>query len=188
EPYFSSGDEYEDETELVEWGVTPILHYDPIGRNIQTDLPNGTLRRVEFDAWKQITSDENDTVLESDWYAYRQTLDPSNPEYIAAQAAAKHADTPAEAHVDTLGRVFLAIANNGSKGLYETTTELDIKGNPVAVKDARGNTVIQYTYDLVAQTLHTNSMDAGERWMLLDAVKNPIRRWDSREQTFRTKY
>jgi hypothetical protein len=34
--------EYEDEADLVESGVTPILHYDPLGRLIRTDLPNGS--------------------------------------------------------------------------------------------------------------------------------------------------
>ncbi len=49
EPFFSSTYEYEDETELVEWGVTPVLRYDALGRLIRTDLPNGTFSRVEFD-------------------------------------------------------------------------------------------------------------------------------------------
>ena len=31
EPFFSSTEEYEDEEDLVQWGVTPILHYDPLG-------------------------------------------------------------------------------------------------------------------------------------------------------------
>src|SRR5262249_30869381 len=32
EPFFTATHEYEDEQELVEWGVTPILRYDPLGR------------------------------------------------------------------------------------------------------------------------------------------------------------
>jgi len=42
EPFFSATFEYEAEAELTEWGVTPILRYDPVGRLVRTDLPDGT--------------------------------------------------------------------------------------------------------------------------------------------------
>ncbi|XXT23852.1 hypothetical protein WME94_20155 [Sorangium sp. So ce429] len=77
------------------WGVTPILRYDPLGRLIQTDLPNGTSSRVVFDAWKQTSHDPNDTVLKSAWYAARQALPTGDPERRAADLAAAHAGTPA---------------------------------------------------------------------------------------------
>ncbi len=67
EPFFSSTHEYEEETELVEWGVTPVLRYDALGRLIRTDLPNGTFSKVEFDPWKQTTFDPNDNVAPSIW-------------------------------------------------------------------------------------------------------------------------
>ena len=38
---------------------------------IRVDNPNGTYRTVEFDPWHQVSSDENDTVLASAWYAAR---------------------------------------------------------------------------------------------------------------------
>ena len=38
---------------LVEQGVTALNHYDPLGRLIRTDLPNGTFSRVAFDPWQQ---------------------------------------------------------------------------------------------------------------------------------------
>ena len=59
----------EDEVELIEWGVTPVLQYDPLSRNIRTDLPNGTFRTVDFDPWQVTTHDENDNVIASDWWA-----------------------------------------------------------------------------------------------------------------------
>ncbi|WP_438021585.1 toxin TcdB middle/C-terminal domain-containing protein [Sorangium sp. So ce315] len=126
EPFFSATEEYEDETELVEWGVTPILRYDPLGRLIRTDLPNGTFSRVEFDAWKQASHDPNDTVLESAWYAARQALAAGDPERRAAELAAAHAGTPAVSHLDALGRVFRAVADNGAEGQYVTRSTLDM--------------------------------------------------------------
>lgn len=129
EPYFSSTDEDEAEAELVEWGVTPVLQYEPLGRNVRTDLPNGTLRRVEFDAWQQSTWDEKDTVLDSDWYAARISGQLGHPEQRAAHLTEAHAGTPAGVQLDALGRVFLALADNGARGLQETRTELDVHGN-----------------------------------------------------------
>jgi len=107
EPFFSSTPAYEDETELVAWGVTPVLRYDALGRLIRTDLPNGTFSKVVFDAWKQTTYDPNDTVAESLWYQARSGLDPvSDPDGRAAALAVAHNDTPGVAHLDALGRTF----------------------------------------------------------------------------------
>ncbi|MCU0543439.1 MAG: toxin [Oscillatoriaceae cyanobacterium Prado104] len=198
EPFFSATHRYETERDLVEWGVTPIIHYDPLERVIRTDLPNGTFSKVEFDAWQQITWDENDTVLESEWYVDRASPNPSNPEpgdrgMRAAWLAAKHANTPAVAHLDTLARTFLTIADNGlatdgTTQKYETRVELDIEGNQRSVTDALGRKVMVYDYDLLGHQIRQRSMDAGVRWMLNNVAGNPIRMWDSLDRTFSTRY
>ena len=149
EPFFSNSHEYEDETELVEWGVTPILHYDPLGRLMRTDNPNGTFSKVEFGPWQQRSFDENDTVTDSDWYAERINLPSSDPQRRAAELSTQHNNTPAIAHLDTLGRSFLTISDNGSDGQYSTHTELDIEGNPRIVTDARGYPVMHYSYNMI---------------------------------------
>ncbi len=78
-----------------EWGVTSILRYDPLGRLIRTDLPNGTFSKVVFDPWKETRFDPNDTVLESAWYQAWQGLDPINdPKGRAAKLASATATWP----------------------------------------------------------------------------------------------
>src|SRR5262249_716413 len=67
EPYFSPTSDYEDEPSIVMTGVTPILRYDPLGRRVQTDFPDGTFETLSFDAWTEIDADPNDNVLESAW-------------------------------------------------------------------------------------------------------------------------
>lgn len=181
EPYFSATPEYETEQALVERGVTPILHYDPIGRLVRIDNPNGTFSRVEFDAWQQVTWDENDTVLESAWYTERQALDKSDPEYRAAQLAATHANTPGIAYLDVLGRVFLTIADNGPDGKYPTHVTLDIEGNQRVITDARGNQAMVNAFDMLKRKLAIHSMDAGEHEIVQNAVDLPVREWDSFE-------
>ncbi len=198
EPFFSATHRYETERELVEWGVTPIIHYDPLERVIRTDLPNGTFSKVEFDAWQQSTWDENDTVLESGWYADRGSPNPASPEpgnqeTRAAWLAAKHANTPTLAHLDTLARTFLTIADNGlatdgTAQNYETRVELDIEGNQRSVTDALGRKVMVYDYDLLGHPIRQRSMDAGDRWMLNNVAGKPIRKWDSLDRLFSTRY
>lgn len=199
EPFFSSTPAFEDEKDLVETGVTPILHYDPLGRLIRTDNPNGTFSTVEFDPWQQISADENDTVLQSQWYVDRGSPSgpppgPSGPpDTRAAWLAAQHGNTPTVAHFDVLGRVFLRIADNGLDATgapqkYPTRTTLDIQGNPLVVTDPRLNKALIADFDMVKRTLHTKSIDAGERWTLQDVADKPIWAWDSNQNQVQTVY
>jgi len=188
EPFFSSTFQYEDEQELVEWGVTPILHYDPMGRLIRTDNPNGTFSKVEFDAWQQFTWDANDTVLESNWYTIRQGLAGNDPEGRAAQLAAKHANTPGIARLDVLGRTFLTVEDNGPAGKYQTHVKLDIEGNQRVVTDARGNQAMLYDLDMLSNKLHSHSIDSGDHWTLQNVVGHPLRQWNDRSFQVRFVY
>ncbi len=230
EPFFSPTHEYETERELVECGVTPILRYDPLGRLVATLHPNHTYEKVVFDAWHQEVWDVNDTVLQADpkddpdvgdffrrlpdedylptWHESRKDGQEGAAEQDAAHGAAAHANTPGVAHLDTLGRTFLTVADNGldaqgSERHYETRTELDIEGQPLAIIDALNRRVMAYAlrtqppgeperitpgYDIAGIQLYQKSMDAGERWMLHDVAGKPIRAWDSRGHTLRTVY
>lgn len=188
EPFFSDTDEYEAEAELAEWGVTPLLHYDPLGRLTRTDLPNETLRRIEFNPWRQTTRDENDTVLESGWYSARATGTLGPDEQRAAELAAGHADTPTIAYLDARGRAFLASADNGERGMYETRTAFDVQGKVLAVTDALGRMVMRYDHDLLGGVIHSASMDAGERWTLYDVAGKPVYTWNDRGHRLHTTY
>ena len=64
EPYFSTTAGYESADALVKQGLTQVRRYDPLGRLVRTDLPNGTFSKVLFDPWKQTTFDPNDTVTD----------------------------------------------------------------------------------------------------------------------------
>jgi RHS repeat-associated protein len=203
EPFFSADSSYETEVQLVQIGVTPVLRYDPLSRLIRTDLPDGSNSKIEFDPWQQQTWDPNDSLHVTDpvtgavtysrWYNDKNTLAPNDPEYQALKASLPHADTPTTVHLDTLGRAFLSIADNGldangMRQLYPTRVTLDIEGNQLAVTDARGNTVLTADYDQLGRALHTLSPDAGERWMLADVTGKPIRGWDSRGYAVQTTY
>jgi RHS repeat-associated protein len=75
EPWFSDNPDYEFDDRLSMYGVTPVMHYDPLGRLIQTDLPDGTTTKVEFDVWQQKNYDQNDCDINSLHYNTPQILD-----------------------------------------------------------------------------------------------------------------
>jgi RHS repeat-associated protein len=231
EPFFSPTHGYEDELDLVECGVTPILFYDPLERVVATLHPNKTYEKVVFDPWQQATWDVNDTValdpsIDDDvkgffvdaegherlpktkyaptWYNRCQSGSPEAQRAARITLEAQKTDriekrygTPTVAHLDTLGRPFLTVADNGiaadgTRQLYPTHVTLDIEGNPRWITDARGNRVMTYGYDLSgpdedeegeaddSHRIYLKSMDAGERWTLKNVAGNLMREWDSR--------
>ncbi|MFC0773418.1 SpvB/TcaC N-terminal domain-containing protein [Terrimonas alba] len=193
EPFFSTAYAYETEKELVEIGFSSTLYYDALCRSIKTEHSNGTFSQIEFDAWKQLSYDENDTVLESDWYktimqSENFIEEPKDPLKRAAWFTAKHSDTPSEAHLDSLGRVVLSITNNGSNKKYKTRSTLDIENNQLEVIDARRNTVMKFEYDMLGRILHQHSMDSRDRWLFPDAMDRQVYAWDSRDHHFHSEY
>ncbi len=77
EPFFSSTHLYEEEPEMTDTGVTPVLFYDPVERVICTLYPNHTYEKVVFDPWHQKTYDVNDTVT------FDPRTDPDISGYVA---------------------------------------------------------------------------------------------------------
>ncbi len=198
EPYFSVTWLYEDYKELVETGVTPIMYYDAAGRLVKTEMPDGTFSKVEFNSWKQAVYDANDCVLDSDWYKKR--TDNNHPNFIndlkekqAAIKSAKHVNTPQVLHFDTLGRPVLSIDHNkniqtNADEFYHTKVKLDSEGNLRTVTDARNNIVMQYKYDMLGNVVYQLSMDAGQRWLFINILGNPLRTWDERNHEFQYFY
>lgn len=198
EPYFSVNQDYENFKELVETGVTPVMYYDGAGRLVKTAMPDGTFSETLFDSWKKTVNDANDTVLRSDWYAKR--TDNTRPDFIndvkeqqAAAKASKHDSTPNVLHFDTLGKPVLSVEHNRrladhTDEYYYTTADLDVEGNLRKVTDDRGNTVMEYKYDMLGNKVYHKSMDAGQRWLLLNATGNPLRTWDERNHEFQYSY
>ena len=199
EPFFSVSHGFETEKELVESGVTVTQSYDPAGRVVRTDYPDGSLSRSEFSAWHVAAFDRNDTVLESLWHSRRVNReidaellaagkDPAREAQAAMQTEA-HAGTPLTRHFDPLGRPVLDIEHDGLDAgsnpiLYRTTRVVDVTGDLLRVEDARANTSISYSYDMRGRIAAHASMDSGRRWMLDTVLAEPLRSWDERGHEF----
>lgn len=188
EPYFSTTSAYDDEKDMAELGVTAILTYDPPGRVIRTDFPDGSFSKVEFDPWKQLTYDQNDTVIDSAWFKRINPdlllPEPSDPEQRAAWNAAQDYNTPTIAFLDTLGRTIVIQQLLTPATGPVSKSILDIQGNALQVIDANSRAVMSYQYDMLKHALYQNSMDAGERWMLNNTMARPLMKWDQRSQIF----
>ncbi|WP_158538570.1 SpvB/TcaC N-terminal domain-containing protein [Chitinophaga skermanii] len=197
EPYYATSFAYEAHTELVEVGVTPLFYYDAQGRVVKTILPNQTFSYTNYSPWQSETFDPNDTVLESAWYNKRVNRlidteliaagkDPAQ-EQSAAMKAALHAHTPNIQYVDTLGRTVVSEAQVvGTKGIEKlhTTNYFDSNSNLLRTIDARNNTVVNYTYNLLGTCVHVDHVDTGEKWSFFNVNGQLITTWDDRNFTF----
>lgn len=215
EPFFSATHLFESEAEVAMTGVTPLMFYDPPGRVVATLHPDHTYEKVAFNPWRVETWDVNDTVLQADpeddpdvggffsplddaaylptWHQRRIDGELGAAEQAAALRTEGHAGTPDIAHLDTLGRTFLTVADNGpdSSGIerkYETRVRLDIEGNQRAVIDARTRTVMQYYYNMLGRRIQQVGMDTGQRWLLPNVGGHPIKRWDERNHEWTYTY
>ena len=127
----------------------------------------------------------------------------------AADSVKLPAGTPARTILDSPGRAVISIAHNryaDAAGLrderYLTFTRLDAEGKALWVRDAQGNLVMQYIaparahdaagedvpagaapgYDIAGNLLYQHSMDAGDRWVLMDATGKSMLAWDSNDR------
>ncbi len=195
EPYFSTTHEYEDEKVLREIGVTPILYYDPVGRNIRTLFPNGTFAKVEFTPWWQKVFDANDTVKQSQWYADRGSPDPTaqpeplnDPESRAAWLAAKHADTPGVIHFDSLGRPVFAVSDYGGGKTAAVRSESDLTGRFSKMFDQAQREVASGFVGMAGTPIVGDSAEKGHRWTFQNVLGALVKTWDQHGRQFRAEY
>lgn len=210
EPYFTATALYEPESVLTRFGVTPVLHYDPLLRPVRTDLPQGYFTKVTRTAWAESFYDANDTILASPYFTEHGPLDAD--ERAALRKAVVCADTPTTQVFDNLGRAFLTVqmltrsqeatvqpAPGRTTMRYLSTRQaLDIQGNVVSSIDPRfhhlnqvsGSTHANFltVYDMAGNVLVTRSADAGEHSILRNASGSPILSWDSRGFLVSTQY
>ncbi|MFQ6538811.1 MULTISPECIES: SpvB/TcaC N-terminal domain-containing protein [Aphanothece] len=195
ERYFSTTHEYEDELVLREIGVTPVLYYDPVGRNIRTLFPNGTFAKVEFTPWWQKVFDANDTVKQSQWYADRGCPDPTAqpeplnvPERRAAWLAAKHADTPGLIHFDSLGRPVYAVSDYGGGKTAAVRSESDLTGRFSKMFDQAQREVASGFVGMAGTAIVGDSAEKGHRWTFQNVLGALVKTWDEHGRQFRAEY
>ena len=204
EPYFSTAAVpwgYDPAEAAAAVGVTPRMHYDPVGRVYRTDLPDGSYTKITWDGWMQTIYDNNDTVADSQWYL-NNTTGGATPEQISTAAKAlNHNNTPTVIHLDTLGRAFYTIQNEAlpdpnpllpwDNFFYASYVDLDIEGNRLAIHDARLpaiTPIITYTYGMLKAVVQQVSRDSGTTKSYTDVGGQPAYMWDAAGNEFHLIY
>jgi RHS repeat-associated protein len=191
-------------------GISPIFFYDAAERLVVTLHPAHSWEKVTIDPWRQENWDVNDTILIDDptkdptagsyfqrlahddysptWYEQRKDGQLGPEEQDAAAKTALHAATPTRNWVDPLGRAYLSVADNGSAGKFTTRMQIDVEGNRLSVTDALGRVITRCSYGMLGVKIYQTSPDAGDRWILKNAIGKQTRGWDTRNHTSRHVY
>lgn len=194
EPFFSRGWEFEPE-EDAQRGQHATQFYDPRGNVIRTLNPDGSQQRVIFGRPKKTnqlildpealsSADVPANFEPSPWERYTYDANDlaklTHPDTDAALD--NHHFTPASVVLDAMGRTLCIVARNGqsSDQWHITCSSYDIRGNLRTVSDALGRTAFAYHYDLLDRTLAVDSIDAGRRTSVFDALGSLIEYRDSK--------
>lgn len=188
EPYYSATVDYEDSDALVKHAVTDRRSYDALGRVVRLDHPDGTFERWEFEAWRELHYDRNDTVQLSSWLASRRQPGTPGAESRAASLAITHADTPSVSGTDPMGRLVRTGGDLGSGKFMETVRHLDLDGRTVRVDDALGRVTARQVYDGLGRVVETWSADAGRQRVFVASDGLPVMQWGANGDLIRCGY
>jgi RHS repeat-associated protein len=183
EPFFAVGFEYSEPAE-AQLGQKTTIFYDPRGRAIRTLNPDGSEQRVVLGVPAGLRDPDvyQPTAWES--YAYDANDNAGRTHPAAATAYQDHWNTPASVEVDALGRTVAAIARNAvtdqDSAWITTRSAYDIQGNVVSITDALGREAFRYRFDLAKRRWRMDSIDAGRRDSVVDALGHPIESRDSK--------
>jgi RHS repeat-associated protein len=194
EPFFGAGWDFQPEAESRR-GQHVAMEYDPRGHLIRILNPNGSEQRILFGApaqldtpavffptpWESYMYDANDLAPVS--YHPTEKLADGSPKPLTQRAPVGHHFTPTHTVSDALGRVVAQVQRNGrvpQTDFHLTRSGYDLRGNLLTAVDTLGRTAFRHAYDLLNRPLLTESLDAGTRTSVLNALGNPAEYRDSK--------
>jgi YD repeat-containing protein len=182
EPFFATGYDFMAPVD-AELGRKAIMSYDPRGQAIRTVNPDGSEQLTVIGV--PIDLADPDVFAPTPWeaFAYDANDNAGRTHGTAAESYQNHWNTPASTEVDALGRAVTVVARNGpdpDTDWFVTRTTYDIQGNVTALTDALDREAFLYRYDLAGRRWRMDSIDAGRRDTVFDALGNPIEARDSR--------
>ena len=198
EPFFSEGWDYGLPSEQQR-REKATMFYDPRGQVVRTVNPDLSEQRVIYGVPTHLDDPplsplETAKYRPTPWEAYTYDAnDNAGRTHATAGAAAyrHHWNTPSHIVIDGLGRTVLAVQRNRDQPAhrgdplppvieYRTRSGYDIRGNLLALVDPLDRVAFTYVYDLANRPLQSDSIDAGIRHSVLDAVGNIIEQRDSK--------
>jgi len=182
EPFFAQGWDFTAPAES-QLGQKAVMFYDPRGQVIRTLNPDGSEQLVVMGIPLDIDEPASYTPTAWEAYTYDANDNAGRTHGDTASAYSSHWNTPASIIVDALGRTVTTIARNGPDPLndwYTTQSTYDIQGNLLTITDALGRLAFEYVFDLAKRRWRMDSIDAGRRDMVPDALGNPVEARDSK--------
>lgn len=186
EPYFATGFDFEAPS-AAQRGRRDSLFYDPRGELIRTVHADGSEHRVvqgvpddladptrfRPSAWETYTYDANDLAPIS--------RGPGGGP-LGGRVPEAHHFTPSSSEVDALGRVVLTVARAGRApaDAIQVRTTYDIRGNALTVTDPLDRVAFRTGYDLANRPWRVQSLDAGVRRTVIDALGRVAEQRDSK--------
>jgi RHS repeat-associated protein len=183
EPFFAVGFDYSEPVD-TQLGQKATLFYDPRGQVIRTLNPDGSEQRVVLGVPVELGDPDGyaPTAWESYTYDANDNAGRTHPE--TSTAFQDHWNTPGSVEVDPLGRPVVAVARNAvtdhDGAWFATRSTYDIQGNLVSITDAQGREAFRYRFDLAKRRWRMDSIDAGRRDTVPDALGNPVEGRDSK--------
>jgi RHS repeat-associated protein len=190
EPFFSTGWDFAPPTD-AQRGQKATMFYDPRGQLVRTVNPDNSEQRVIHGVPADLAAP--DAFEPTPWEAYTYDVNDNAGRTHPATSASyqAHWNTPASIVVDALGRTVSATVRNGpnpSTDWYTNASTYDIRGNLLTVTDPLGRVAFRHVYDLAKHALRIESIDAGRRRTMLDAVGNVVEGRDSKGALLLTAY
>ena len=195
EPFFSERWEYNQPDDRKR-GQKMLMFYDPRGQAIRTLNPDGSEQRVIYGVPGTIAIPdvEHPEVFEpTPWEAYTYDANDNAGRTHATMSLSyrHHWNTPTNVLVDALGRTIKAVERNREAPANRadpllpiqelvTRTTYDIRGNVLTIIDALGRKAFTHVYDFANRRLRLDSIDAGRRKTVFDAVGTVIEQRDSK--------
>jgi RHS repeat-associated protein len=195
EPFFSEGWEYA-QPSISRQGRKVTMSYDPRGHVVRTLRPDGSLQEVIYGAPGTLAAPDlagPDIFEPTPWEAYiYDANDNAGRTHSALSAAYQHHwNTPANILIDALGRTLETVERNRPPAsnlgapllpIEELRTRMtyDMRGNLLTITDALDRLAFRYVYDYANHILRTDSIDAGVRTTVIDAVGGVLEQRDSK--------
>jgi RHS repeat-associated protein len=181
EPFFETSYDFNAPLDS-QLGQKTSIFYDPRGHAIRTLNPDGSEQVVVLGVPAAL-DDPNvyaPTPWESFIYDANDNAGRTAPDGSVDYAA--HWNTPSSTEVDALGRTVVATDRNGADPAADwfiTKSEYDIQGNLVRITDALDRPAFRYRFDLAKRRWRMDSIDAGRRDTVIDALGSPVESRDS---------
>ena len=187
EPFFARGWDF-DPLQLAPKGQAMRMRYDPRGQLIRTITPDGSEQRVLFGIPRALDTPGDYAPTPWESYAYNandlapSSTDPATNASHALNAPGAHHFTPASTLIDAMGRSIARIERDGAApGTWIITrSTYDMRGNLFTITDALNRVAFRHAYDLLDRPLRVDSIDAGLRTTVLNALGAPVEYRDSK--------